>query len=323
MSLKISNYTPIFAIFLAFANCLLIYAQPAPNRNAEKQKKVRTVTIPISILSKEEIKEKQPSEIIEAGNIFVKENNEDQEILSIRSVSNSPLEISILIQEDISSTANLQLKQIAAFVRRLPKETKVFVGYLRGNGLQTRQKFTSDIEKAADSIRNVAGLSSLAPANLFDAITDGINRFDGLPNGRRAILVLSDGLDTSRGIEGSDPTQNVELDRAIGKAQKRGIAIYSFYASASETENGDSKLILNGQGSLNKLSDQTGGRAFFQGTISPLNYESFLRQLSFTLNRQFAITYLSTHLKKGYYKVQVISTNPDIKILAPSGYFYK
>jgi hypothetical protein len=39
------------------------------------------------------------------------------------------------------------------------------------------------------------------------------------------------------------------------------------------------------------------------------------------LNRQFALTYLSTHMTKGYHKVEVMSTNPAIKIEHPKGYY--
>jgi hypothetical protein len=80
---------------------------------------------------------------------------------------------------------------------------------------------------------------------------------------------------------------------------------------------------LNGQGSLNRLSEETGGRAFFQGTIAPISFEPFFEDLTRALNRQFALTYLSTHLNKGYHRIQVISTNPDVKIEHPRGYYYR
>ena len=44
------------------------------------------------------------------------------------------------------------------------------------------------------------------------------------------------------------------------KAQRKGVAVYSFYNAASLTENGSSLLVLNGQGSLNRLSEETGGK---------------------------------------------------------------
>jgi hypothetical protein len=74
---------------------------------------------------------------------------------------------------------------------------------------------------------------------------------------------------------------------------------------------------------LNRLAEETGGRAFFQGTFSPVNMEPFFVDLDRALTRQFALTYLSTHPKKGYHKVQVYSTNPDVKIEHPKSYYYR
>jgi hypothetical protein len=144
-----------------------------------------------------------------------------------------------------------------------------------------------------------------------------------LPTGRRAILLVSDGLDTSNGLDFASLNQSIDLDNAILKAQRRSVAVYSFYSPTTLTENGNSRFVLSGQGLLEKLSEETGGRAFFQGSTAPISFEPFFRDLSLLLNRQFALTYLSTHLNKGYYKIQVQSTNPEVKIEHPSGYYYR
>lgn len=298
-------------------------AQQTGKKDKEKDEGVRPVTIPISIFTKKELKENQAEEFIEAGQIVVEEDQESQIILSIRSVSNNPLALAVLIQDDLSSDVNLQLKKIKEFIRGLPKGSRIMVAYLRSGSLDIEQKFTDDLEKAADSIRIVAGTAGVAPRNPYDGVIDTLKRFEGLPNGRRAILLLSDGLDISNGFSSSIPGQSLDQDKAVRRAQRNGVAIYSFYASASFTENGNPNLILNAQSSLNKLSEETGGRAFFQGTFTPVTFEPFFKDLNLLLNRQFALTYLSTHLKKGYHRVKVYSTNPEIKIEHPKGYYYK
>lgn len=314
-----SKFLKIFGFFLLIPAFFAgVFAQ---NRN-EKNQKVRTVTIPISIYADKEKKGNEMEEIIEAGTIIVKEDGDQQQILSIRSVSNTPLSLAVLIQDDLTSNANLQLKSISEFIKRLPTGSRVMVGYLRGGTLQTRQKFTDDLEKAAKSIRIVAG-SGAASGNPYSAVGDALKRFDALPLGRRAILLVSDGVDVSNGIQSALPTQSLELDRAILKAQRKSIAVYSFYNPATLTEGGNSILVSYGQGSLNRLSEETGGRAFFQGTIAPISFEPFFANLTNALNRQFALTYLSTHSKKGYHKVQVISTNTGVKIEHPKGYYYR
>ena len=197
------------------------------------------------------------------------------------------------------------------------------VAYLRGGTLQIRQRFTEDLEAAAESLRIVVSSSTVSPRNPYDSLIDAMNRFDALPAGRRAVLLISDGLDVTQGLSNSTPSQSLDLERSINRAQRRSVSVYSFYNPAIMTEGGDQRLILNGQGSLAKLSDETGGRAFFQGSIAPISYEPFFRDLTLLLNRQFLLSYLSTHMKKGYHRVEVTSTNPDVKIEHPKGYYYR
>lgn len=305
--------------FTAVLLFLGIFSTISISQEKDKRQKVRTMTIPVSIFTKEELKENQAGEYIEAGEIIVKEAGDQQTILSIRSVTNTPLHIAVLIQDNLSSNVNLQLDEIRNFIKKLPPDSRVMVAYLRSGTTQITQKFTTDLEKAAGSIRAVIGSPSVAPNSPYDGVEEITARFDALPTGRRAILLVSDGLDLSN----PSPTQSLQLDQAILKSQRRGVAVYSFYSSATLTQNGGSSVILNAQSSLNRLSEETGGRAFFQGTISPISFQPFFRDLNLALNRQFALTYLSTHLKKGYYKIEVLSTNPEIRIDHPKGYYYR
>lgn len=298
------------------------FAQKKEAANQTGQR-VRTVSIPISIFTKKELKERRAEEFVQADQISVREDGDEQVILSIRSVSDTPLELAILVQDDLDSSFNLQLGDIAKFIRNLPPGSRVMVAYLRGGSLQIRQKFTDDLDKAAKSLRIVAGSASVAPRSPYDGVEDALKRFDALPNGRRAILLVSDGVDVSNGSSIFLNASSLDLDQAILKAQRKGVAVYSFFNQTSLTENGNRTLIANGQNLLSKLSDETGGRAFFQGSISPISFEPFFADLRLTLNRQFVLTYLSTHIKKGYHKVKVASTNPEVKIEHPSGYNYK
>ncbi|MET0753435.1 MAG: hypothetical protein ABWZ66_08680 [Pyrinomonadaceae bacterium] len=314
-----------FAKFPGIFLLLSMLFSPVFSQKKEKNKqegKVRTMTIPISIYGKEEQKNRQTEEFIEAGDIIVKEDGDEQTILSIRSVSNNPLSIAVLIQDDLSANANLQLKNIADFIRGLPKGSRVLVGYLRGGSIQIRQKFTEDLEKAANSLRIVLG-SGAGASSPYVGVEEALGRFDALPSGRRAVLLVSDGLDTSSGAGNFASTQSLELERAILKAQRKSVAVYTFYNAATFTENGNKQLILDAQSALQRLSEETGGKAFFQGTSSPISFDRFFTDLNLALSRQFALTYLSTHMKKGYHKVQVLSSSPEVKIEHPKGYYYR
>ncbi|CAN5789256.1 hypothetical protein BH20ACI4_BH20ACI4_12560 [soil metagenome] len=310
-------------LFISSFSAISSAQPPTEEKPKKSDDRIRVVTIPISIYTKKELKQNQAEEFLQADRLTVEENGDEKTIISIRSVSDTPLSLAVLIQDDLGSNVNLELKNIENFIKKLPSGSKVMVAYLSGGTVQIRQKFTDDLEKAADSIRIVRGSAAAAPRNPYDSVIDVLNRFDALPNGRRAILLVSDGLDVSNGVSSSTPGQSVDLDRAILRAQRRSVAIYSFYSPATFTENGSSILVLNAQGSLLKLSEETGGRAFFAGTSAPVSFAPFFQDLGILLNRQFAITYLSNNFKKGFYKVKVKSTNPEIKIEHPKGYYYR
>lgn len=312
-------------IFLLFLAVTAVAAQTTPQARSspEPRQKVRTMSIPISIYTKEELRENQAAEFIQVDRLIVKEDGDEQTILSVRSVTETPLHLAVLIQEDLGSNFNLQLRDLGNFIRSLPRGSRVMVAYLRGGTLQVREKFTEDLQRAAMALRIVASGGASAPRNPYDGVIDALNRFDALPAGRRAILLVSDGLDVSQGIDSSSPGISTDLDRAILRAQRKSVAVFSIYSPGSLTEGGNSRLVLNGQGSLSKLSEETGGRAFFQGTVAPVSFDPFFKDLKILLNRQFLITYLSTHMKRGYHKIDVSSTNPIVKIQHPKGYYYR
>ena len=122
-------------------------AQKDDERNGQR---VRTVSIPISIFTKEELQKGKAEEYIQVDRLIVKEDKDEQTILSIRSVTDAPLSLAILIQDDLESSFNLQLDDIRDFIRGLPKGSRVMVAYLRAGTLQIRQRFTDDLEKAAN-----------------------------------------------------------------------------------------------------------------------------------------------------------------------------
>jgi VWFA-related protein len=286
--------------------------------HAEARRDVRTVTIPVTLRLPERA---QQAEVSYLDDLQVFEDGERQEILAIRGAGRSPLTLAVLIQDDLVSSISNEIKGIAAFIRKLPPGSRVMVGYLSSGSLRVRQKFTNDLERAANSLRIPLSSTSASPYNPFALTRDGVKRFESQPVGRRAVLVLSDGIDLSRGLTNSSPGQSLDLQRVINDSQRLGVAVYTMYAPS--VSGGDSLLVSNGQGSLQRLSDETGGRAFFQGTGAPVSLDQYLRELDALLSRQFALTYLSTHPDKGFHKVRVVANTGNAEIFYPKGYTFK
>lgn len=288
------------------------------NGHAEARRDVRTVTIPVTLRLPERA---QQAEVSYLDDLQVFEDGERQEILAIRGAGRSPLTLAVLIQDDLVSSVSNEIKGIAAFIRKLPPGSRVMVGYLSSGSLRVRQKFTNDLERAAKSLRIPLSSTAASPYNPFALTRDAVKRFESQPVGRRAVLVISDGIDLSRGLTNSSPGQSFDLQRVVNDSQRLGVAVYTMYAPS--VGGGDSLLIANGQGSLQRLSDETGGRAFFQGSGAPVSLDQYLRELDALLSRQFALTYLSTHPDKGFHKVRVVANTGDSEIFYPKGYTFK
>src|SRR4029077_17907573 len=126
-------------------------------------------------------------------------------------VTPSPITLMMLIQDDVVSSIRLETKSLADFIRRLPRGSRVSTGYLHTGSLQVRQKFTSDLEKAARSLRGPIGAASVAPYNPYDEVIAAVNRFVAQPAGRGSILLICDGLDASHGVDLISPGQSLDL----------------------------------------------------------------------------------------------------------------
>jgi hypothetical protein len=198
-----------------------------------------------------------------------------------------PLNLAILVQDDLVSRVGNELGVTRQFIRSLPSGSRVMVGYIRSGALQVRQPFTTDLESAAKSLRIPAGSTSVSPFNPYVEVREALKHFNATNGNRNALLLISDGLDVSRGFDWSSSVHSIDIDRAIKEAKRRGVAIYSFYAPSVGLTSYNRRAVSFGQSALNRISDETGGRAFFQGS-SFVTFDSYFRNLSRTLNEQSA-----------------------------------
>ena len=197
-----------------------------------------------------------------------------------------PLNLAVLIQDDVTQRVGNELERTREFIRHLPAGSRVLVGYVTSGSLQVRQSFTTDLERAAASLRLPVGNDAAAPYNPFVEVREALKKFPADGKNFNALLLVSDGLDVSRGSKPSDIVHSVDLERAVREAQRRGVAVYTFYAPTRLTASSRTAASL-GQSALNRLTQETGGQSFFQGTDF-VSFDPYFRDLSRTLNRQFA-----------------------------------
>ena len=198
-----------------------------------------------------------------------------------------PLNLAVLVQDDLISQVGNELGVTGEFIRSLPSGSRVMVGYITTGTLQVRQPFTSDLDQAARSLRVPRSSTSASSYNPYVEVIEALRNFDSSWKGKNAVLLISDGLDTSRGFDVTSSAHTIDLDRAIKRANESSVAVYAFYAPSVGLTSRSRLAASYGQNSLNRLAGDTGGKAFFQGTTGFVTFDSYFEHLRRTLNEQY------------------------------------
>src|ERR1051326_725322 len=200
----------------------------------------------------------------------------------------TPLNVAILIQDDLISRVGNELGVTRDFIRSLPTGSRVMVAYITAGTLQVRQPFTNDLNHAANSLRIPIASTSASAYNPYVEVIEALKKFDSSWQGHSAVLLVSDGLDTSQGFDATTAGHTLDIDRTIAEANRRNVAIFSFYAPSVGLTSRSYLAATYGQSSLNRVSDKTGGKAFFQGTTGFVTFDSYFTRLTRELNRVYA-----------------------------------
>src|SRR5437588_3131463 len=160
---------------------------------------------------------------------FANARTNDSDPLRVR----TPLNVAILIQDDLISQVGNEMGVTRDFIRSLPAGSRVMIGYISAGTLQVRQPFTTDLNRAASSLRIPIASTSASPYNPYAEVIEALKKVDSSWKGHNAVLLVSDGLDTSRGFDSSTAGHTLDIDRTISEANRRNVAIYSFYAPSA------------------------------------------------------------------------------------------
>lgn len=215
--------------------------------------------------------------------VSAKSNNNSDSLQTIE-----PLNLAVLIQDDLVPQVGSELGVTREFIRSLPQGSQVMVGYITSGSLQVRQPFTTDLNKAAKALRIPIGSTTASPFNPYVEVIEALKKFKSDSPNANAVLLISDGLDTSRGFDSTAAGHTLDIERAIKEANERRVSVFSFYAPSVGLTSHSRLAASYGQSSLNRIANETGGRAFFQGTTGFVTFDSYFDRLRDQLNRQYA-----------------------------------
>ena len=276
---------------------------------------------------------------LKAEDIRVLEDGQPQEIFTFQTNIDLPLSLAILIDTSASEERTLPDEKAAAraFMENLlrAKDEAAIVSFTGETTLE--QGFTGNVERLRHAIDRVEfvppsgyigggvvinGTPPISGTNqslagstaIWDAVwaTSEELMSGSAENTRRAIILLTDGDDTS---------SRMKIHDAIERAQKADALIYAIGIGDRYTFNVD-------EGSLRKIAEQTGGRAYFPRHERDLR-DAFA-QIQRDLREQYLVAYSPSNKAHdgSYRRIEIQLVNPtlkeqNLKLNYRSGYFAK
>ena len=234
--------------------------------------------------------------------------------ISVFTPDPQPIALSILLDTSTSMERKLPMAQEAAwgFVRRLgPRDVAQVISF--DTHQDVRQDFTNDKAALEKAIRRTQAMGSTALYIAVYTALDGLKRIIAQKPDevrREAIIVLSDGEDTSSPID---------YDQVMESAKRSEVAIYTI-AIRSRTDSPQPGF-NEGDFVMRTMAQETGGRGYHVADVAQL--PGIYQQIADELSNQYTIGYTSKNAKRdgAWRRVLVKVNRPSTGARTKTGYF--
>jgi Ca-activated chloride channel homolog len=255
-----------------------------------------------------------PVRDLSTGDFVIEEEGRPQKIVSLGEPGKTPIEIALLFDISGSIHGQFPFEQQAAvrFIKEVFKPRDAVSVFSIGVTPRLVTRRTTSPEEA------VTGLTSMAPAReptaFFDSLVDAAVYLGKSAEGgsRRVLVVISDGEENH--------SKRYTLTDALRELQKNDCLFYSINPSGSSMAL--NVISLKGQGFMESMSSQTGGKAFVPERLEDL--QAVFRQIADELQAQYMFGYYSTDERAdgGFRKITVRApTRSDLRVRARQGYY--
>ena len=241
---------------------------------------------------------------LERADFSILDNAKPVEV-SLFSNDSQPFSAVVMLDTSASMTANLKLLNRAAeqFLLRLLPVDRAQVGAFNDK-IQLSGTFTNNRDELIGALND---LYFGNPTRLNDGIGAGLDALKGI-DGRRVVLVFTDGEDTSSRTSFKD---------VLERARDEEVMVYSI-GLESEFFNGMRSVRTKPSRDLRKISDETGG-GYFELVKSADLAPTFSR-VAQELRSQYLIGFAPVSLDNKVHKLEVKVNRPGMTVRARRSY---
>jgi hypothetical protein len=261
---------------------------------------------------------------LEPADLTVLQGNTRARVIGLQRLASDLSDMQLLIVMDDStrsSSLGTQLPDLKTFLKSLPAATQVGIGYMRNGTVALTQAFTTDHEKATKALRLPVAIPGENGSPYF-ALSDLAGHWPSKEStGRRAVLMLTDGVDR---YYGSAVMDDPYADEAVRAAQKQGVMVYSIYLRGAGVYGRGDWVTTVAQSRLIKVSEETGGYAYFQDLTDPVTISPFLSDFQDRIENQYRVT-IEPLGDQGAQpvKLRLRTETPGVKIEGPTEVFVR
>jgi VWFA-related protein len=237
---------------------------------------------------------------------IIEEDGKRQEIVSFSKENELPLTLAMLMDTSGSVREVLPAEKdtAIAFINSIltPRDLAMVIKFDKSP--RVVQDFTESKRRISDAIDQVGKTGD--GTTLYDAVVLASRDHLALEAGRKAMILISDGEDTT--------STHREKD-ALFSAQAADAIIYSISNVAEGSQSG------RGPDTLRTLSGETGGSAFFIRRYSDFN--AIFDQIVNELRGQYSVAYKSTNTKRDgkFRAIKVLAKETSMSVRARKGYY--
>jgi hypothetical protein len=250
------------------------------------------------------------------ADVTLKVNGHQEALTGWSPVAANGVQIAILIDDGLRESVGRELNSLKAFVNNLPEGTQIFIGYMRNGEVFSAQPFTTDHAAAGARFRLPEGSPGISASPYF-CLSEFVKHWpstSGQP-GARFVLMLTNGVDPYNGSTSPLNQDSPYVQQAVTDAQRAGVSVSSIYfGDAGFRGNRGS---FSGQSYLSQVSDGTGGRAYFEGTGSPVSLAPYLRQFQHSISETFVASFMANASGKKLVEVKADTKVHGVKLHAP------
>lgn len=273
------------------------------------------ISIPVSVFDRNGFY--IPNLVQENFKIF--ENDKEQEIAYF-GTTEKPFTVVLLL--DTSPSTEFKIEEIQdaaiAFINELQAQDKVMVVEFDEN-MNILAKPTNDKKKLTKAIRKA---DFGGGTSLYDAVDLAFNKYLDKIEGRKAVVLFTDGVDTT--------SDNANYESTLNESEESDVLVFPIYYNTYKENNmingakmarGTSiKEYETGKTYLEEIAEQTGGRVF--AAASPIGLKKAFTGIAEELRRQYNIGYYPGEMgKNGERKLIKVRVNrPNLIIQARGSY---